>query len=112
MKRHVPKNLIDLLDFWLNNIWSRVKWSDTFSDFFKIEFGVRQGSVLSPFLFAIYLDDLVDHGRNGVHSFAILYADDILLLTSSVTELQKMLTACERELFCWIWPSMQKSHAV
>ena len=99
MKRHVPKNLIDLLDFWLNNNWSRVKWLDTFSDFLKIEFGVKQGSVLSPFLFAIYLDDLVDHGRNGVHSFAILYADDILLLTSSVTELQKMLTACERELF-------------
>ena len=65
---------------------------------FKICLGVRQGSVLSPFLFAIYLDDLADRRSNGRRSYIILYADDILLLSSSLCELQDLLHACEQEL--------------
>jgi hypothetical protein len=98
MKRHLPTELLDTLDFWLNHSWSCVKWFDAFSDFFKINLGVRQGSVLSPFLFAIYLDDITNLRSNGVYSFIILYADDILLLSSSLTELQRLFSMCEREL--------------
>ena len=75
-----------------------MKWLDTLSNFFKIQVGVRQGSVLSPVLFAIYLDEIVNHRVNGIHSFVILYADDILLLSSSLSNLQRMFTACEAEL--------------
>jgi len=39
---------------------------------------VRQGSVLSPFLFALYIDDIVKLQNNRIGTFAILYADDIL----------------------------------
>ena len=31
----------------------------TFSYFYEMKSGVRQGGVLSPFLFAIFIDDLV-----------------------------------------------------
>ena len=61
-------------------------------------FGVRQGSVLSPFLFAIYLDDLADRRSNSHRSYIILYADDILLLSSSLCELQDLLCAYEQKL--------------
>jgi hypothetical protein len=98
IKRHLPNNLLDILDLWLSNSWSCVKWLDTFSNFFKIELGVRQGSVLSPFLFAVYLDEIVDHRVNGIHNYVILYADDILLLSPSLSDLQRMFTACETEL--------------
>ena len=96
MKRHIPIKLLNTLEFWLGNCWSCIKWMDVLSPFLKVSFGVRQGSVLSPFLFAIYLDDLVDGRNNGRHSFVILYADDILILTLSLCELQRLLHLCER----------------
>jgi hypothetical protein len=68
---------------------------------FKIGFGVRQGSVLSPFLFAIYINDVVKHLALRQKLFIVLYADDILLLAPSVTELQRLLNACEQELL-WL----------
>jgi len=69
--------------------------------------GVRQGGVLSPFLFAIFIDNLVDKVKaTGVGcyllsfcvSIFLYYADDILLIAPSVSALQKMLIACETKL--------------
>ena len=68
--------------------------------------GVRQGGVLSPYLFAIFIDDLIDRVKSSntgcflsfICCCVFLYADDILLLSPSITGLQALLTACEREL--------------
>ena len=103
MKMHTPVCLLELLEFWLDINWSCIKWSNVYSSLFKINFGFRQGSVLSPFLFAVYVNDLVDSRHNGRHSFIILYADDILILTSSITESQRLFRICEIEL---IWLDM------
>ena len=86
IRRQIPIDLLDTLEYWLRNNWSCIKWFDIFSPSFKISLGVRQGSVLSPCLFAIYLDDLADCRSNGRYSYIILYADDILLLSSSLCE--------------------------
>jgi len=59
---------------------------------------VRQGSVLSPFLFAIYVDDLRALCKPGSNLYIIVYIDDILLLAPTVTALEKLLHACERKL--------------
>ena len=57
--------------------------------------------MLSPFLFAIYLDDVVSrvctHVCGSVLSI-VLYADDIIILSPSVQVLQELLVACENEL--------------
>jgi Reverse transcriptase (RNA-dependent DNA polymerase) len=95
--------LLKLLEFWLTNNWSCIKWSDVFRHFFFNLRRVRQGSVLSLFGFAVYLDDLVDGRNNGRNSFVPLYADDILILTSSLSELQRLLNICENEI---IWLDM------
>jgi len=49
MKRNLPVALLDLLENWLQNYFSCIKWNQVFSDVFPIRFGVRQDSVLSPF---------------------------------------------------------------
>jgi len=101
IKRNLPVHLLDILGNWLKSCFSSVKWLHVFSDIFVIKFGVRHGSVLSPFLFAIYLDDLPTV-RFLIHrSFVVLYADDILLIAPSISELQQLLHNCEKEL-SWV----------
>jgi len=38
----------------------QVKWGTNYSSPFTVTNGVRQGGVLSPYLFAVYLDELWD----------------------------------------------------
>ena len=62
---------------------------------FHVQVLSNQGSVLSPVLFSVYCDDIV----NFENRYAIiLYADDILIITHSVTTLQHLFYSCEREL--------------
>ena len=82
-----------------NNIKSRIVYNDSVSNVFPCLNGVRQGENLSPFLFALYLNDLdtflTSKNAQGVKSisedcendlqiyvklFTILYADDTVLL--------------------------------
>jgi len=61
MKRNVPVQVLGLLENMLFDCHSCVKWENVYSDFFTVMFGVRQGSVLAPFLFAVFLyDELSD----------------------------------------------------
>jgi hypothetical protein len=67
------------------------------TDFFEVEEGVRQGCVLSPTLFSIYLNGVVreiyENGSGidvcGKKLAILLYADDIVLIANSAEELQR-----------------------
>ena len=61
-------------------------------------FGVRQGSVLAPFLFAFFLDELTDTCNLDRNRFIVVYADNILLMSPSVVNLENLIHLCEREL--------------
>ena len=68
--------------------------------------GVRQGGVLSPNMFGIYIDDVAKRVRAcgsgcrlSLFSDSMFhYADDILLIASSVQSLQTLLQLCESEV--------------
>ena len=80
----------------------RVRWDHQFSESFSISNGVRQGSVLSPFLFAVYLDGLLEElSASGVgcpwrwmYAGCFCYADDIALLAPCASALRTMLSIC------------------
>ena len=67
--------------------------------------GVRQGEVLSPVLFAVYVDDIIERLNDSklgcfvddLHLGCIMYADDLILISVPVSILQKMLFICEKE---------------
>ena len=99
LDRHVPIAYILLLKCWYNKNLVTVQRGAAYSEFVKIKTGVRQGSVLSPYLFAVYVDKLLQKlkasGR-GCHikSFcfnSVMYADDLLLLSVSIMDMQMLI---------------------
>ena len=101
-QRNLPPVLVRALLTWYSQQKVSVRWNKSSSDKFSISNGVRQGGVLSPILFTIYLDDLLlELERAGVgcywrHHFvgAVCYADDIGLLAPSLSALWIMLETC------------------
>ena len=81
----------------------QVKWNNVLSKQYSIYNGVKQGGCLSPILFSIYLNDLIDVLRSsnigcryGNHYMGVYcYADDIGLLSPTLSGLKEMLKLCE-----------------
>jgi len=48
-----------------------VKWNNMLGDAFPILCGIRQGGVLSLYLFAVYVDDLIIQLRQSGHGFSL-----------------------------------------
>jgi len=90
---------VRLLRNWYSDMQCCVKWNNILGDAFPILCGVRQGGVLSPYLFAVYVDDLIVQLRQSGHGLHVgqlfigcaLYADDILLMSASCYGLQKLV---------------------
>ena len=82
----------------------RTVWKGKYSDSFTTSNGIRQGGVISPLLFCVYVDvlllDLEKAGvgcRIGKHFYgAQCYADDITLCAPTLDGLRRMLKICEK----------------
>ena len=81
----------------------RVRWGGSHTEAFTATNGVKQGGVLSPLLFSIYLDPLLhrleDLGKGcwvgATYIGALAFADDVILLSPTVHALKCQLRVCE-----------------
>ena len=89
----LPDLVVRLLSIWYSNQQLNVRWGKAYSNKFDVSNSVRQGGVLSPILFSIYLDTLLISLKNtGVGCFwsgqfagAVAYTDDIVLMVLEIT---------------------------
>ena len=81
----------------------RIRWNNVVTDYITISNGVKQGGVLSPILFSLYLNQLISRLRHigmgchmkGLFTGVFIYADDITLLEPSRASLALILEQCE-----------------
>ena len=93
-----------LLAFWYSHQQVFVRWQNTYSRCFNLARGVRQGGILSPYLFKLYVRDLLKVvvksciGCNIAGWFIniLAYADDMVLLAPSWRGLQCLLDIIDK----------------
>ena len=90
-----------------------MRLSKGITDLFESKIGVRQECNLSPILFNLFINDIVDSVSNGQKTLylpgklsnisinCLLYADDLVFISESATGLQKCLN--DLNSFCDKW---------
>ena len=105
----VPQSAWRFIHNWYKTSYVRVRWNNHISSSFRISKGMKQGSLLSPRLFNIFIDELLcmlSDAPAGVRVFGYkinncTYADDITLLSATCTGLQKLMDICTSYADVW-----------
>ena len=79
-----------------------VRWDTTTATPFLVTKGVKQGRILSPILFHVYMDDLsIKLNQSGISGDIgghlinhLFYAGDLCLISLSSAGMQKLLDMC------------------
>ena len=97
---NIHGRLFNTLSTIYNSSISQIKLNGKLTPAFEVSSGVKQGDIVSPTLFSMYLNDLATGIKdlncgidiNGHNLSILLYADDIVLMAADEMSLQKMLT--------------------
>ena len=103
IERNVDPLFLRLILFIYVNQKCNVSWCGNSSQTFNVQNGVRQGGVTSGIFFAVYIDRLLVMLRksglgchiHGIFFGAMIFADDIILLSASRSGLQAMVNFCQ-----------------
>ena len=101
LARGAPGYIVRFLYIWYTNMTMKVLWDKSVGHSFAYKNGVRQGSCLSPLLFAVYIDDALKKVRSvklGLANYSssliiniMAFADDIVLVAPTISGLQILL---------------------
>ena len=101
-ERKTNVKIINVLENGLAKCHSSTRWLSSNSQSLPLCSGVRQGGILSPLLFNLFVDVVLKKLEesklgcfiklNCYNSF--MYADDLILLSISISDLQSMLNLC------------------
>ena len=103
VKHGAPGYIVRILVYWYSHQTMSVRWAGALSSKFSVTNGVRQGGILSPYLFNVYMDDLsgaLNQCQSGCISGNsvinhLMYADDLVVVCPSAAGMSKLLKACE-----------------
>jgi hypothetical protein len=102
LERGVPLCLINVLWSWFSKLEGMIYWNCSSSRKFVIKSGVPEGSINGPKFFNCIMDVILNALESqclgcyvkGCFLGGLAYADDLLLLSSSLCMLQVMLDVC------------------
>ena len=101
--KHIPLPVVKVLQSMYQEGLYSVKYNGQRSYSFAASQGVFQGSILSPHLYNIYTEELLETisesscrgtSIHGTFSGIVAYADDIILLSPTLSGLQQLLDKC------------------
>ena len=103
IERNVPLCFLRIIIYLYLNMKSRCQWRGKFSDYFDVLSGTKQGGVISPRIFTLYMDELIHRLRKrgiGCHLIelfiaCLFYADDLCLIAPTRSAMQEMLLICQ-----------------
>ena len=104
-KESIPTPIVRYLIATYLNSESSVVYGGIKSDNFNLSQGVKQGSIISPYLFNLYTEDLLSNLSNqkfgaflpdGTVMSVIAFADDLILVSSTLSGLQSLVDICVR----------------
>ena len=106
----IPSKMINMLMAIYGKVEARVLTKFGCTEAFDCPRGVKQGCILSPLLFSLYINDLpIFFSENGIRNISLsnletsllLYADDLVLMSESAIGLQKQLNTLKK--YCDQW---------
>ena len=102
LERKVSFEIVRVLLSWYINSQACVKLDGYCTEFITINSGVKQGGILSPLFYNVYVDNLMKELKHknlgctigGLYFGTVFYADDIILLGASVRKMKEMVKIC------------------
>ena len=82
----------------------KIKWQNSMSRLYQVQRGVKQGSVISPLLYKLYINDLLQSLQKSnlgqkigsIYVGAPACADDVLLITNNRLQIQPLLDSAHK----------------
>ena len=82
-KKGIPEVLVRSVMSLYDRAKMRVRVNSELLEEFEVNVGMHHGSVLSPFLFALVVDVVIEFTIEGALS-ELLYADDLVLMSETI----------------------------